>query len=397
MLLKRSNGFSRVLLTSVAALIATTSLHAIPRDPCECPPQPVCCAEPAPGPFAFSYPYDMDLQCPRDFYVHLDGLAFQAKQEGLEYGIQSSSAPAAGQAITQGKVRGFSDDDSSWDYNPGARFGVGFYLDHDAWNVDFNWTWCHVSNYNHANATSANASPGIGVIIPLWVLGLGSPAGSVGGRSSSSWKANYNVFDLSLAKPFHVSRYLVVNPFFGLRGASITQQYSADYGGTTTLSGNPIVTRVIHHIENDFWGVGARAGVCTDWLIGKGWALFGNIAASMLVGNFSVDQRLQLPGSGNQDGLDVDDEFNQNVPNMEIILGIGWGEYFSKKQYHVGIRAAYEFHQWWDQFNARKFWSGSAGVIQTPAVATTGIYANDRVSRGDLSLNGFSLRLQFDM
>src|ERR1700690_570923 len=70
--LKWNNAFNRVLASSVAALMATTSLHAIPRDPCEPPAPPVCCEEPKPGPFAFAYPFDMNLNCPKDFYVHVD-------------------------------------------------------------------------------------------------------------------------------------------------------------------------------------------------------------------------------------------------------------------------------------------------------------------------------------
>src|SRR5207244_1097366 len=99
---------------------ASTSLYAIPRDPCEPPPPPVCCEEPKPGPFAFSYPFDMDLNCPKDFYVHVDGLFMQAKQDGMEFVIQDSSGPAnANGPITQGRVEGFSTKNDDYDYNPG--------------------------------------------------------------------------------------------------------------------------------------------------------------------------------------------------------------------------------------------------------------------------------------
>ena len=78
-------------------------------------------------------------------------------------------------------------------------------------------------------------------------------------------------------------------------------------------------------------------------------------------------------------------DYYQNQPNFEITLGIAWGMYFNKQRNYVGLKAAYEFHEWWDQLNMRKFFSGSAG------------WANDVVSRGNLTLNGFSLALQFDI
>ena len=163
---------------------------------------------------------------------------------------------------------------------------------------------------------------------------------------------------------------------YGVRGAWIDQHFSVSYGGFGDNN------RTIHHGENDFWGVGARCGIDTNWILGKGWKLFGNVASSILFGKFEVDQSLNIPSNG---GFDMRYDYYQNQPNFEITLGIAWGMYFNKQRNYVGLKAAYEFHEWWDQLNMRKFFSGSAG------------WANDVVSRGNLTLNGFSLALQFDI
>ncbi len=373
----RNTAFGKVLASSVAAIVATTSLYAIPKGPCDPRPPEVCCEEPKPGPFGFAFPMDMGLTCPRDFYVHVDGLAFQAKQDGMDFAIEDSTgsggAPSA--PITHGEISGFSNDHTDWDFNPGVRFGMGFYLDHDAWNIDFNWTWLNITDYKHGNATTGGS-----LMIPLWVLGSSTPSPTLfGPRTSAVWDADYNTLDASLAKPYHVSRYLIFNPHFGVRFAWIDQHFSVDY------QGNGAATRTIHHGDNDFWGIGARAGLDSDWLLGKGWCLFGNVAASMLFGKFEVNQSMMLPSGVTADGFDIDHHFYQNVPNFEIALGIGWGRYFDKNKYHIGLRAAYEFHEWFDQLNMRKFYSGTEG------------YANDIVSRGNLTLNGFSLKVQLDI
>lgn len=382
-----NNTFGRVLASSVVVLSTATSLYAIPKGPCDPKAPDVCCAEPKPGPFAFAYPMDMNVACPRDFYVHADGLAFQAKQDGLEFGIQDSSGTGAGSPISNGKVLGFSGDNKDWDWNPGIRFGIGFYLDHDAWSLDFNWTWVNITNYQYGNAGSAG-----GVVIPLQLTGagLGTQTNTLfGSRSSAKWDTSYNVLDIALGKPYHISRYLVFNPFFGVRAGWIDQHYSVDYAG----SNGAAATRTVHHMDNDFWGVGTRAGLNTDWFLGKGWSLFGNVSFAMLFGKFEVDQNL-IVGSGVTtnpgEGWDIDFDYYQNTPNLEIAMGIAWGRHFDKMKYHINLKAAYEFVEWFDQLNIRKFYTGSS--------VNAGNYAaNDVVSRGNLTLNGFSFRVQLDI
>ena len=383
--LKWNMTFNGVLASSVAAVLATTGLNAIPRDPCEPPPPPVCCEEPRPGPFAFAYPFDMDLNCPRDFYLRVDGLAFQAKEDGLEFAIRDTSTVAASTPITGGEVIGFSSDDNDYDYNPGIRVAFGFFLDHDAWNLDFAWTWLNLTNYSREHIGTS-----LGALLPLQALGIGTPLVNIGETASSRWDAHYNTIDVKLAKPYYVSRYLVLSPHFGARGGWIDQHIGVDYSGQTSAP-----NRTIAKAENDFWGIGARAGLDSDWILGKGWCLFGQVAASMLFGKFEIDQSYNLPGSA-ADGYTIDYDFYQNVPNFEMALGIGWGKYFNKKRNHVSVRVAYEFQEWWDQLNIRKFHSGSIGLPTTTA-AGTGIYDNDVVSRGNFTLNGFSLRVQFDI
>jgi len=127
----------------------------------------------------------------------------------------------------------------------------------------------------------------------------------------------------------------------------------------------------------------------SEWIIGKGWNLFGNLAASMLFGKFEVDQSLSMQTT-NTLGFDLKDHFYQNVPNMEIQLGIGWNHYFCQNKYRFSMAAAYEFHEWWNQLNMRKLYGSSAGS-GGPQIQS------DTISRGDLSLNGFSLNLMLDI
>lgn len=392
---KWNSAFSGVLASSVAILTMATSLHAIPRGPCDVPPPPVCCEEPKPGPFAFAYPYDVNLNCPSDFYFHADFIAFQAKQDGMTWAIQKANGLSTSpHGISDGKFEGFSSKDSDWGYNYGLRVGMGFYMNHDAWNLDFDWTWLNIREYKRANATT-----GGGVLIPLYLLGQDTDGNFIGQHSSASWSGSLNAVDVRLVKPFHVSRYFVVKPHFGLRGAWIDQHFGIDYSGfvgpsPTTFAG---VNRICAHNENDFWGVGTRAGVDTDWMLGKGCWLFGNLSSSVLFGKFDVQQRLTTPptsisGHDANIGFVITDDHYMNVPEFEMALGIGWGRFFNKMKYHIGLKAGYEFQIWWDQLNIRKFYG-----IGTASENGGNAYPNDVISRGNLSFNGFTFAAQLDL
>jgi len=114
--------------------------------------------------------------------------------------------------------------------------------------------------------------------------------------------------------------------------------------------------------------------------LGSGWTIFGNAAGSLLYAKFEIDQEVSQGALG----YSVDNDFKQNIANVELLLGIGWGTLFCKQQYRVSLRAAYEFHHWWNINNMRRFYS------------STNWSANETVARGDLTLNGLSFRLMFD-
>lgn len=371
-----SNSLNRFLVGAAAAVVAT-SAYAVPKGPCEKPVE-VCCEEPKPGPFAFSYPKDVNLACPADFYVNAAFLIFQAKEDGMDFGVRDNDGP--GLPITHGDILGFSSDNDDWDYNLGVRVGFGFYLHHDAWTLDFDWTWLNITNYQDFGTANS------GIILPVWLPPIINEPDSSWTSISAVWEAHYNTIDIRLGKPYHISRYVIVKPHFGLRGGWIDQHFSVHHHGTYNEETND----AIHHGENDFWGIGARAGLESEWIVGKGWQLFGNVAGSMLFGKFEIDQNAVVGTSSSNQGYDVEYDSYQNVPNFEMQLGIAWNKYFNKNKYRIGVAAAYEFHEWFDQFNMKRFFGYTDDTSSYQWQADTS-------ARGNLTLNGFSIKLQLDM
>ncbi len=113
------------------------------------------------------------------------------------------------------------------------------------------------------------------------------------------------------------------------------------------------------------------------------------MAGSMLFGKFDIDQHVALGAASANQGYNLDYDFYKNVPNFDIELGIAWNKYFNKNKYRIGIAAAYEFHEWFDQFNMKRIFGSTT--------STTAYQWQPETSAGNLTLNGFSFKLQLDI
>ncbi|NGX35106.1 MAG: hypothetical protein K1060chlam1_01476 [Candidatus Anoxychlamydiales bacterium] len=360
----KKNNFLNKVLFSVAAILFASSAIAIPGDPCA--PKDACCEEPAPGPFAFSYPKDVGLSCPRDFYMHGEFLWMKPTEEGLEYAMeQDASDTSAAFPLTVGKIKGFSADSNEWDWRPGFRVGFGFYAMHDAWNVQVDWTYIKIK------ADSELSNGGTGQLLPLWLPPQGVTHTQIP-NASARWSGDYSTMDIMIGKPYHVSRYYISNPMFGVRAGWIDQDYHVRY-----------FTHVEQNVwlKNDFWGVGLRGGYEGQFLLGSGWSIYGKAAFALLFGKFDISQQAENTVSIQE--YKTEDSFYSVQPNAELGLGINWSKFYHKNQYQISVKVGYEFHQWWDQNQSRRFFD-------------TDPTANDTVSRGDLSFNGFMFGLHLE-
>ena len=354
-------------LLAFALFIFASSAFAIPKEPCDT--KEVCCEDPAPGPFAFSYPKDVGLSCPRDFYIHGEFMWMKATEEGLEYAIDQDSSTAYTFPLTTGIMAGgFSAGSQEWDWRPGFRVGFGFYSNYDNWNFDVNMT------YFRMKADSEASNSGTGVLLPMYLPPQGRATNIL--TSSSRWSGDFSTLDLMLGKPYHVSRYFTSTPMFGIRAAWIDQNYLIRY----FIHQDDLKNTVF--LKNDYWGVGLRGSYEGNFLLGSGWFIYGKAAFSLLYGKFDTSQNSEYQGS-NIAEYKLEDSFYSVQPNTEIGIGLSWGKYMNKGQYLVSVKVGYEFHQWWDQFQARRFFDADPT-------------ANDTVSRGDLSFNGFLFGLSID-
>lgn len=316
--------------------------------------------------FAFSPPKDLHLRNPRDFSLYADALILQAKEGGLEFAIEDSNG--AIRAIRNGFVKGFSSSRSDYDFNAGLRVGMGFLFSDDRWNCDIVWTFLKITDSKGIQLS------GQSVLNPLWLF---PSVNQTNQTLHAVWESNFNLLDFRMGKAFQISRSLIANPHLGGRIAFLDQHFSVQYGGFYGATRG-----AISHNDNDFSGLGLRGGLDTEWKLCPDLAFFGNIASALMWGHFEIAQNL---AQGVSSGYDLTQNMNQNIPNLEIAMGISWSHSFNRDQFRLDTRLGYEFQQWWDMNQLRRFYTSNPG------------FPNAQVTRNNFTLNGLSLRFEVDL
>ncbi len=298
--------------------------------------------------------------------IWLDGemLLWKSSEDCLDYALDSHSQTT----VVDGHIKS---PDFEWDW--GVRLGLGIKLPHDQWDLLFNYTYVHA----HAHGTAH--APSNGAVFPSMQAPFGLPSNAFATTARFHWDANLNIGDITLGRNCFVGKCLSIRPFMGVRGLTIDQNIHVDYtGGTAVPSGDQDRVRN----SNDFWGVGLRMGADTLWGLGAGWGIYGNGAASMVSGSFTVHEKEKLE-EADQQRLNLTADTDSVIAIAELALGIQWDQLFSKDRYHFGVKFGWEFNVFFDQNRLVRFNSSdNPGAIST--------------SDGDLSFQGLTVGFRFD-
>jgi hypothetical protein len=325
----------------------------------------------SPGPLAFSYSKDVGLKCPSYFYANGEFLMLRASEQGLDYAI--AVATSYYESAVNASIKGFSSDSKDWDWNPGFRACFGGYLTFDDWNPEIKYTYMRIKDDTAIN-TKQNL---FSFFLDINELDVAEPYAYAGGER---WSGHHHVLDFTLGKPFHVSKFVIFNPFFGLRSAFIDQNmtFRLSYPRTNLPSLKP-------QANNDYWGVGLHGGIKSEFFLGKNWNLFANFSGSLLYGHFDVKQQSRLNTTTTSTrGYNFTQDFYIDTTNVESTVGLAWGCLFNNDNNYINLSIAYEFQRWGDQNQLKRFISGDIdGLVGT-------------LNQTDLMYNGVSFKLQFD-
>ena len=243
-------------------------------------------------------------------------------------------------------TREYQTIDSKWD--PGFRIKTGYNTPYDQWTLTAAWTHYntkHVSSltvddYSLDGLNFYDGSPFLWSDIERFNYARGS------------WQLNYNAWDLDLGKTFYVIKKLSLKPFIGLRGASLYQKKHYFYNDFEYAS---IAYFHLPSIstKNNYWGVGPRFGLTTDWHLAKYFTFFGDASFSLLFGEVDYQSEMSWISTINLT-QDLITNYNYNnyyemKPTASILLGFSTGGCFHNDKLYFGLNFAFEYNYYWDQ------------------------------------------------
>ncbi len=297
-----------------------------------------------------------------------DGLGFFATADFLYWHLQEGGSDYSlrlDQQIPKGKV-----SHTHFDWAPGFRAGVGYNMEHDAWDWYMNFSWLHAHAENTAKSHPNNT------LAPQ----KGFPPSFNTSKIHSHWHVHYYVLDLEVGRRFFVSKFLSFRPQFGIESSWISQRRRYAITGDDRRSRSAFENI---YGKNNFWGIGPRAGTEGTWYFDSHFSLMGSISGSLQWGDFDTrSKESQVTSRGKAKLVNVKGDLHKLVPNVQMALGFSWDSNILDDLYHLGIRLSYEFQYWWRQNQFLNEQQSSATNFQHESM--------------DLSLNGITLDVRLD-
>jgi len=302
-----------------------------------------------------------------DFFLEAQALYLHATEDGMDFAIENNSAAS----FLDGRVK-----NARYDWNWGFRIGAGYNLPHDGWDLFLNWTWFHSRGHQDKNAllgqvliaTRANASDTEGDVQAV--------------QAEHNQRLHLNLIDLEIGREFFVSKSLTFRPHMGLRTGWIYRNFDVEYAGGTQLA-NTALKDTFH---NRYRGMGLRSGFDTQWGLGNGVSLYGELAASLLYGRHHVHGEEVVRTSPTGTSTPKQDTHNRPAmmrAMMDLGAGLRWDHLFYDDSYRIRLQAGWEQHVLF----------GFNRDIDFGNQTLRGKFTSNR---GDLALSGVSFKARFD-
>jgi len=331
-------------------------------DPCTCPPEPPCCDVPtAPTMAAYNKGANIDVCGSWDFYVTGTFLYWQPRQEQMDVALTSFGVPPNN--ITGiGRLYDFS-----FDWKPAFKVGLGYSWDNDNWE-----TYLQYTRINTTMTTTVNPNLVAGeTLAGTWYAAQLANLTQV----SDKWSLDFNMFDLEFSRPYYNGTCLTFRFHYGLKAGWIDQNLDQT---VSNVSNN-----VNSSLKSDSWLIGPRTGFYSNWQIGEGFRFFGNVAGALFYQKFSSVQFRETFLSNDTQQYQAFD-YSAKILNasLETLLGVGWGTYFDRNNWHFDLFVGYESQLFLDQNQMRYLREASIGT--------------DISKAGNLNLHGLNVTAQFD-
>jgi hypothetical protein len=383
--------FFTFALGTLPLMGAVKSADCSPGHPATCYPDD-CCRTYCLGPENYGAnapvrPYT----CNGDFVLTVAGLYWNAHQDGMEYAILTDSTGP--QQQDRSTLINAQYKSPHFDWNWGFKAGVGYNTTCDGWDVNLLWTHYNGKASSHDEAEADDNT----TLLVLWSgFEQLDPGDVLFARDiNTKWALDLDLVDLELGRMYWNSRRLNLRPFIGLRYASIKQAFHIEHKGGSFDNAAPDDSVVLNEVDldNDFTGAGARVGLDSLWNLGCGWAIYGDFAFSLISGKFAIDhnemnRRVQTPFSKSK-VMEIEDFFRNNVMIVDLGIGVQYQTLLCDCDYALAVSLGWEQHFFPSQ---NQLWR-IVLLEGTQANEINNIYHQ---RRGDLSTNGWTLRVTFD-
>ncbi len=339
------------------------------------------------------------VTCNGDFSITVSAFYWSAHQDGMDYAINNQvGIPVINptlselQQLNQLNEATYQKGSSKWEF--GYKFGVGYNSPCDGWNVELLWT-----HFQPFATTSVEASVDDNqALITLW-SDFAAAQGSItfGRFIEANWRLNLDLVDICLGRNFWASRRLSMQPYVGFRLANVKQDYEIEeLGGSWSPRVNPDQNPFNNfvHLDNNFQGVGLKSGMDCAWHVGCGWAIFGEVAGSIIYGSFDVkhdeENRLGITPNTKNTIVKTKNHFRSSRSIIDSSIGVEYSARFSTSDYGVTARLGWDQHLF---FNQNQLWrvnriGNGAGVVNNGSGENT-FYQR----RGTLDTSGITLSL----
>lgn len=266
-------------------------------------------------------------------FISADALYWKIFEGGAEYIVTDVNQFGSISEIKP--VVGSLTRKANFDWKWGYRIAGAYYLPHDDWDIDVQFT-----HYETTATDSTVTENALGVLISPAIAGI------FAFQAQIDWHIKYSTIDLDIGRNFFLNPYLSIRPHIGIRGAWINQRMSAFIEQISDLVPVEVQLHIPISTKNEFSGVGPIAGIDTQWFFNSHWSFFSQFSAELLYGKFEVDYNLLFT---DQPFFVINADTKRIVPALQTILGLGWETDFQDHCYHLAIHLGYELQVWWRQ------------------------------------------------
>lgn len=175
-------------------------------------------------------------------------------------------------------------------------------------------------------------------------------------------------------------------PVVGLRYARINQRFNINANGGQSLGPIAFVLDDAITMQNNFWGVGPKAGINTTWGSWCGFSIFGAMDLALLYGKFNLTQKETIAFSDDVPAttfLDIKcNRFHLTRANLGLILGLQWHRRGRDGRYDICLSAGWEHQYLFGQNQLMRFSDDINPGVNTAV-------------QGDLSTQGLTVAASF--